>query len=86
MGRRTFLAGTKPESATAIKLANNAVLGCAMVAMAEGFALVRKYGVVPQVFQDVMTEGCFRRRPTRSTDRRWSMRASIRSARRFMSD
>jgi len=59
MGRRTFAAGPKPESATAIKLANNAVLGCAMVAMAEGFALVRKYGVVPQVFQDVMTEGLF---------------------------
>jgi 3-hydroxyisobutyrate dehydrogenase-like beta-hydroxyacid dehydrogenase len=59
MGRRIFHAGAKPESATAIKLANNAVLGCAMVAMAEGFALVRKYGVVPQVFQDVMTEGLF---------------------------
>jgi 3-hydroxyisobutyrate dehydrogenase-like beta-hydroxyacid dehydrogenase len=59
MGRRTFLAGSKPESATAIKLANNAVLGCAMVAMAEGFSLVRKYGVMPQVFQDVMTEGLF---------------------------
>src|SRR4030095_3807294 len=59
MGRRTFLAGPKPESATAIKLANNAVLGCAMVAMAEGFSLIRKYGVVPQVFQDVMTEGLF---------------------------
>lgn len=59
MGRRTFHAGATPESATAIKLANNAVLGCAMVAMAEGFALVRKYGVVPQVFQDVMTEGLF---------------------------
>ena len=59
MGRRTFHAGPSPESATAIKLANNAVLGCAMVAMAEGFALVRKYGVVPQVFQDVMTEGLF---------------------------
>jgi 3-hydroxyisobutyrate dehydrogenase-like beta-hydroxyacid dehydrogenase len=59
IGRRTFLAGTKPESATAIKLANNAVLGCAMVAMAEGFALVRKFGVAPQVFQDVMTEGLF---------------------------
>jgi 3-hydroxyisobutyrate dehydrogenase-like beta-hydroxyacid dehydrogenase len=54
-----FVAGAKPESATAIKLANNAVLGCAMVAMAEGFALVRKYGVQPQVFQDVMTEGLF---------------------------
>lgn len=59
MGRRTFAAGTKPESASAIKLANNAVLGCAMVAMAEGFALVRRYDVVPQVFQDVMTEGLF---------------------------
>ena len=59
MGRKTFHAGAKPESATSIKLANNAVLGCAMVAMAEGFALIRKYGVEPQVFQDVMTEGLF---------------------------
>jgi 3-hydroxyisobutyrate dehydrogenase-like beta-hydroxyacid dehydrogenase len=59
MGKRIFEAGAKPESATAIKLANNAVLGCAMVAMAEGFALVRKYDVMPQVFQDVMTEGLF---------------------------
>ncbi len=59
IGRRIFPAGPKPECATAIKLANNAVLGCAMVAMAEGFALVRKYGVEPQVFQDVMVEGLF---------------------------
>jgi hypothetical protein len=59
MGRRTFPAGPKPESATAIKLANNAVLGCAMVAMAEGFSLVRKYDVAPHVFFDVMTEGLF---------------------------
>jgi 3-hydroxyisobutyrate dehydrogenase-like beta-hydroxyacid dehydrogenase len=59
MGKRIFEAGAKPESATAIKLANNAVLGCAMVAMAEGFALVRKYDVEPQVFQDVMVEGLF---------------------------
>jgi hypothetical protein len=59
LGRRTFVAGTKPESATAIKLANNAVLGCAMVAIAEGFSLVRKFDVDPQVFQDVMTEGLF---------------------------
>jgi 3-hydroxyisobutyrate dehydrogenase-like beta-hydroxyacid dehydrogenase len=59
MGRRRFLAGPKPESASAIKLANNAVLGCAMVAMAEGFSLIKKYEVPPQVFQDVMTEGLF---------------------------
>jgi hypothetical protein len=59
MGRRRFVAGARPESATAIKLANNAVLGCAMVAMAEGFSLIKRYGVAPQVFQDVMTEGLF---------------------------
>jgi 3-hydroxyisobutyrate dehydrogenase-like beta-hydroxyacid dehydrogenase len=59
MGRHTFPAGPKPESALAIKLANNFVLGCAIEAMAEAFSLVRKYGVVPQVFYDVMTEGLF---------------------------
>jgi 3-hydroxyisobutyrate dehydrogenase-like beta-hydroxyacid dehydrogenase len=59
IGRRSFHAGDAPEAATAIKLANNLVLGCAMIAMAEGFSLVRKYGVDPQVLYDVMTEGLF---------------------------
>ena len=59
MGRHTFQAGTTPEAATAIKLANNQMLGCAMVAMAEAFALVRKFDVVPQVLYEVMTEGLF---------------------------
>lgn len=59
MGRKTFIAGTTPDAATAIKLANNAVLGAAMVAMAEAFSLVRKYNVAPQVLYDVMTEGLF---------------------------
>jgi 3-hydroxyisobutyrate dehydrogenase-like beta-hydroxyacid dehydrogenase len=59
MGRKTVEAGTAPEAALAIKLANNFVLGCAIETMAEGFSLVRKYGVNPQVFYDVMTEGLF---------------------------
>jgi len=59
MGRKTFHAGAMPESATAIKLANNMVLGCAMVAMGEGFSLIRKYGVESQTFYEVMTEGLF---------------------------
>lgn len=59
IGRRTFHAGAQPEAATAIKLANNLVLGSAMIAMAEGFSLVRKYDVDPQVLYDVMTEGLF---------------------------
>jgi 3-hydroxyisobutyrate dehydrogenase-like beta-hydroxyacid dehydrogenase len=59
IGRRTFDAGTKPEGAAAVKLANNMVLGCAIAAMGEGFALVRKYGVEPTAFYDVMTDGLF---------------------------
>jgi 3-hydroxyisobutyrate dehydrogenase-like beta-hydroxyacid dehydrogenase len=59
LGRRTFEAGEDPEAATAIKIANNFVLGCAIEAMGEGFSLVRKYGVVPEVFCDVMTDGLF---------------------------
>jgi 3-hydroxyisobutyrate dehydrogenase-like beta-hydroxyacid dehydrogenase len=59
IGRRTFHAGAQPEAATVVKLANNLVLGCAMVAMGEGFSLVRKYDVEPQVLYDVMTEGLF---------------------------
>jgi 3-hydroxyisobutyrate dehydrogenase-like beta-hydroxyacid dehydrogenase len=59
IGRNTFRAGPKPESASAIKLANNLVLGCAIQAMSEAFALVRSYSVMPHVFYDVMTEGLF---------------------------
>lgn len=59
IGRRTFHAGPLPEAATVVKLSNNLVLGCAMVAMAEGYSLVRKYGVEPQVLYEVMTEGLF---------------------------
>lgn len=59
IARRVFYAGAKPESASAIKLANNAVLGCAITAMGEGFSLIRKYGVDPQVLYDVMTSGLF---------------------------
>jgi 3-hydroxyisobutyrate dehydrogenase-like beta-hydroxyacid dehydrogenase len=59
MARRVIEAGAEPEAATAIKIANNFVLGCAIEAMGEGFSLVRKYGVAPQVLNEVMTEGLF---------------------------
>ena len=59
IARRTFEAGADPVAACAIKIANNFVLGCAIEAMGEGFALTRKYDVVPDVFYDVMTEGLF---------------------------
>jgi 3-hydroxyisobutyrate dehydrogenase-like beta-hydroxyacid dehydrogenase len=59
IGRRSFEAGKDPAAAACIKLANNFVLGCAIEAMGEGFSLVRKYGVAPDVFYDVMTDGLF---------------------------
>ena len=59
IARRTFEAGADPVAAAAIKIANNFVLGCAIEAMGEGFALIRKYDVVPDVFYDVMTDGLF---------------------------
>ena len=59
LGRKTFEGGEDPEAATAMKIANNFVLGCAMEAMGEGFALTRKYGVATSVFYDVMTDGLF---------------------------
>jgi 3-hydroxyisobutyrate dehydrogenase-like beta-hydroxyacid dehydrogenase len=59
IGRRTFDAGVKPEGASVVKLANNMMIGCAIEAMGEGFSLVRKYGVDPATFYDVMTDGLF---------------------------
>jgi 3-hydroxyisobutyrate dehydrogenase-like beta-hydroxyacid dehydrogenase len=59
MARRIFEGGADPEAATAMKIANNFVLGCAIEAMGEGFALTRKYGVPTAVFYDVMTDGLF---------------------------
>lgn len=59
IGRRAFHAGPKPESAAAIKLANNLVLGCAIEVLGEAFALVRLYDVEPALFYEVLTDGLF---------------------------
>ena len=56
---RLVEAGDDPLAATAIKIANNFVLGCAIESMGEGFALIPKYGVTPETFYGVMTEGLF---------------------------
>ncbi len=56
---RVVETGTKPVSASVIKIANNFVLGCAIEALGEGIALTRKYGVKADVFYRVMTEGLF---------------------------
>jgi 3-hydroxyisobutyrate dehydrogenase-like beta-hydroxyacid dehydrogenase len=56
---RVIDAGAEPAAAAVIKIANNFVLGCAIEALGEGFSLVRKYGVAPEVFYGVLTDGLF---------------------------
>jgi 3-hydroxyisobutyrate dehydrogenase-like beta-hydroxyacid dehydrogenase len=56
---RVIDAGAEPTGATVIKITNNFVLGCAIEALGEGFSLVRKYGVAPDVFLSVLTDGLF---------------------------
>jgi 3-hydroxyisobutyrate dehydrogenase-like beta-hydroxyacid dehydrogenase len=59
LGQSVFAAGEDPLSGVAIKIANNFVLGCAIEAIGEGMALVRRYRVEPERFQQVLTQGLF---------------------------
>jgi len=59
IGRRIFRAGTAPVSATAIKLANNHLLGCALVSMAEALSLTRAHGIDPRLLYQVFTSAGF---------------------------
>jgi 3-hydroxyisobutyrate dehydrogenase-like beta-hydroxyacid dehydrogenase len=58
-GRRTFEAGSRPESASAIKLTNNFVLCSAIETLAEAFGLSSHYDVKREVLFDVLTDGLF---------------------------
>lgn len=59
LGQQTIEVGTDPQSATAMKIANNFVLGCAIETMGEAFALVEKLGVRPSLLLDIMVQGLF---------------------------
>ena len=59
MSKGIIEAGESPQASTAVKIANNFVLGCAIETMGEAFALVEKLGVEPAAFLDVMLKGLF---------------------------
>jgi 3-hydroxyisobutyrate dehydrogenase-like beta-hydroxyacid dehydrogenase len=59
LGKRTFVAGTDPQAATAVKIANNFVLGSAIEVMGEAITLARKLGVEASLMHQVLTEGLF---------------------------
>jgi len=59
ISHQIFRAGDSQQSAAAVKIANNFVLGCAIETMGEALSLVEKLGVEPQMFFEVMTQGLF---------------------------
>jgi 3-hydroxyisobutyrate dehydrogenase-like beta-hydroxyacid dehydrogenase len=56
MGRRTFVVGTEPWQANALKLCGNFMIASMMEAFSEAFATMRKAGVDHHLFLDVMNE------------------------------
>jgi 3-hydroxyisobutyrate dehydrogenase-like beta-hydroxyacid dehydrogenase len=54
IGRQTVIAGTDPSQANALKLCGNFMIASMLEAFAEAFATMRKSGVDPHLFLDVM--------------------------------
>jgi 3-hydroxyisobutyrate dehydrogenase-like beta-hydroxyacid dehydrogenase len=54
LGKQTFIVGDEPAKANAVKIARNFLLATVIESLGEAFALVRKCGVEPQKFLDVI--------------------------------
>ena len=56
IGRQTFVAGSEPWQANLIKLNGNFMIAAMMETMGECFATMRKAGVDPHLFLEIVTE------------------------------
>jgi 3-hydroxyisobutyrate dehydrogenase-like beta-hydroxyacid dehydrogenase len=54
LGKQTFVVGEQPEQANAVKIARNFLLATVIESLGEAFALVRKCGVAPADFLDIL--------------------------------
>jgi len=59
MGQKTFLAGEEAPAANVIKITGNFMITTVIESLAESFALVRKYGLDPNTFLEVLTGSLF---------------------------
>jgi 3-hydroxyisobutyrate dehydrogenase-like beta-hydroxyacid dehydrogenase len=59
MGQNVFFVGEAPEKANIVKVAGNLMLATVIESFGEAFALVRKAGIDPSTFYDVVTSGLF---------------------------
>lgn len=55
IGRQTFVAGSDPSQANAVKLCGNFMIAAVLEAFGEAFATLRKADVPPHTFLDVMS-------------------------------
>lgn len=59
VGQKTFVAGEDPVAANVVKLAGNFMIASVLETLGEAFALLRKSGVDPALFLDIMTSTLF---------------------------
>jgi 3-hydroxyisobutyrate dehydrogenase-like beta-hydroxyacid dehydrogenase len=59
IGQRTYRVGTDAPIANLIKLSGNFLIAATLEAMAEAFALVRKAGVDPTLYREILTTSLF---------------------------
>jgi 3-hydroxyisobutyrate dehydrogenase-like beta-hydroxyacid dehydrogenase len=59
LGQRTFVVGTDPQEANLVKLLGNMMSATALEMLGEAVAVLRKRGMDPQPFVDIMTSTMF---------------------------
>jgi len=59
IGQRTFVVGEKPSSANLVKLSGNFLLASMIECLGEAFALVRKGGIDPHAYLEIVTGTLF---------------------------
>lgn len=59
MGQRTFILGEQPSAANVVKVSGNFMLASMIETLGEAFALVRKHGLDPALFLEVITNTVF---------------------------
>jgi len=59
IGQHTFVLGSEPEIANVVKLSGNFLIASLIESLGEAVALVRKYGVDPHQYVDMLTSTLF---------------------------
>lgn len=59
IGQRTFIVGKEPSNANTVKLAGNFLILAVIESLGEAYALLRKSGVAPEAFLEIMTSTLF---------------------------